>query len=385
MHMARLAWSLAALVAIGATVCVSTVASAGPVCSCVPRPRFDFNADGKVDLIRSGPTEIRVDLLDGSAIVGGGSFPNGGGSLVLKAVGMLDADEHSDFISQGNGTARVTFVNTAGTGIGGTLFLADGGGAWRLAGVADLNGDAIDEILFEGTGPATGAMRIANISSGSPVFSYLATGGGIWSYVLAADLDGDGEQDLLFRGDGAANGVTRVNRSGGSANVDFLPQGGGAWVLKAAGDLDGDGIDDLVDVPNLASLGHDRVRVFDSAGSGNPSATGFVPNGGGFFTLKTLGDFTGDGAKDLAYDSPNSFRIVAMNGVDPAAILFPPNGGGAFTLRRMGDTNGDGKSDLISTNAAGDVWIQVTGATGTTLVARLAPPRVIPGGGLRVF
>ncbi len=28
----------------------------------------------------------------------------------------------------------------------------------------------------------------------------------------------------------------------------------------------------------------------------------------------------------------------------------------------MGDTNGDGKSDLISTNAAGDVWIQVSGA-----------------------
>jgi hypothetical protein len=368
-----------------ASVCVPTVAWAGSgFCSCLA-VAFDFNADGKADLIRSGPSGIRVDVLDGSASVANGTFPNGG-ALSLRAVGHLNHDFNADFVAQGAGHARVTFVNAAGIATAGTLYLSDGAGSWRVVDAADVNGDRVDEILFEGTGSATGSMRIANISSGSPVFSYLATGGGAWTYAFSADLDGDGAKDLLFRGTGAASGVTRVNRNGGTANVDFLAQGGGAWVLEAAGDLDGDGIDDLADVPNPASVGQDRVRVFDTAGSGNPSETGFVPNGGGLFTLKTLGDFTGDGRDDLAYDGPDSFRIVEMHGVAPAAIYFPPNGGGAFTLRRMGDTNGDGKSDLISTNAAGDVWIRVTnGETGTRTAARLASPRILPGLGLQPF
>ncbi len=376
MHIARLASSLAALVVLAVIVALPTVAWSGPICfdSCQPRQNYDFNADGKADLIRTGPTGIRVNLIDGTSSVGTGVFPNGGGTFELKAVGLLNGDNSADFVSQGNGTARVTFVNAAGTGTAGTLFIADGGGVWNVVGVADVNGDAIDEVLFEGTGAATGALRIANIASGSPIFSYLATGGGIWSYALAADLNGDASKDLLFRGSGSASGLVRANPGGGTANVKFFPQGGSAWTLRLAGDLNGDGIDDLVDVSgNAASAGFDRVRVFDTLGTGNPSATGFVPTAGGSFALKAIGDFDGDTKADLGYDGAASFRIVAMNGVNPTASYFPSNGGGAFLLRRMGDTNADGKYDLISTNAAGDVRIQLSnGAAPTTNSAQIA-------------
>lgn len=365
MRVARLAASLEALAVLVAIACAPIAALAGPICSpiCRSRPNFDFDADGKVDLIRSGPTGIRVDLLDGTAVVGKGSFPNAGGSFVLKAVGRLNADDNSDFISQGNGVTRVTFVNATGTGVAGTLFLGDGGGAWQVVGVADVNGDGIDEILF--AGPS--ALRIADIASGAPVYRYLATGGGAWTYALAADLNGDARKDLVFRGSGSANGLIRVNRNGGIANVQFFPQGGGAWSLRLAADLDNDGVDDLVDVAsNPQEVGFDRVRIFDKLGNGTPSATGFVPTGGGAFALKASGDFSGDGKADLAYDGPTAFRIVAMNGANPLGTIFAPNGTGDFRLARMGDTNADGRSDLITTNATGDVRIQLSNGPGAT-------------------
>jgi hypothetical protein len=106
-----------------ASVCVPTVARAGSeICSCLA-VAFDFNADGKADLIRSGPSGIRVDVLDGAASVANGTFPNGGGALSLRAVGHLNHDFNADFVTQGAGHARVSFVNAAGIATAGTLYL----------------------------------------------------------------------------------------------------------------------------------------------------------------------------------------------------------------------------------------------------------------------
>ncbi len=379
MRNTRLASSLAALlVSAAAVVCSPAVARAGIVCDCVPSG-FDFNVDAKIDLIRSGPPGIRVDILDGTAVVNSGMFPNGGGSFVLKAVGTLNSDDNSDFISQGNGTARVTFVNAAGTGTAGTLFIADGGGAWQVVGVADVSGDGIDEIIFEGTGAATGAIRIANIASGSPVFSYLATGGGIWRYTLAANVNGDTSMDLMFRGTGVVNGLLRANLYGVAPIVRFYTQGGGAWILHSAGDLNNDGIDDLIDVADRPVSAH-RIRIFDSTGIVYPIETGFVPTAGGAFVFRAVGDFNGDGNDDLGYDGASSFRIVPMIGISQGTSLYPSNGGGAFTLHRIADTNADGRADLISTNAAGDVRIQLSTEGGT-----ITGPGLIANVGLTLF
>lgn len=362
-----------ATVALLATVCFAVAVSAGPVCTCQMTPEFDFNGDGKSDLIRSDATAIRVDLLDGRTSVANASFANGRGRFALRAVGRFNGDDNADFVAQGGGHARVTLVNAAGTGTLGTLWIPDGGGTWQIVDAADVTGDGIDEILFADTGAAASAFRIANVASGSPVFSYVATGGGIWSYAFAADVNGDGHEDLLFRGSGPAHGVSRANLAGGNATVKYYSQGGGAWVLRARGDFDGNGTEDLADVANPPTVGSDRVRLFDT--NGDPIAVGFVPNGGGFFTLRTAGDFTGDGKDDLAYDSALTFGIVAMKGVHGGTRFGPPNGAGTFTLRRLSDTNGDGFDDVISVNAAGDVLIQLAGHAETTTARVAAPER----------
>ena len=364
------------LIGLVATLGLGSAAMAGPGGGSV-FVGFDFNADGKGDIARSNSGNIRVDILDGTSSVANGSFPTGGGTLILKAAGLLNNDANADLVAQGGGTARVTFVNAAGTGTTSTLFVPDGGGSWQVVDAADVNGDGIDEVIFNGTGGAAGAVRIANIATGTPVFTFLSTAGGAWVYAFAIDVNGDGSKDLVFRGTGGAAGTTRANLAG-TATAKFYAQGGTAWVLTKAGDVDGNGTDDLVDTGAGAGAGFNRVRTLNT--SGDPTASGFVPNGGGTFVLKDLADFNNDGNADFALQGTSSFKITPMTGVVPGVSVFPPSGGGAFTLRDLEDTNADSFFDLVATNASNDVRIQLSNGTGTTTNG--AP---IPNGGLSLF
>jgi hypothetical protein len=338
---------------------------------------FDFNADGKGDIARSSSGNIRVDILDGTSSILNGSFPTGGGTFLLKAAGELDNDANADLVAQGGGTARVTFVNAAGTGTKGTLFIGDGGGTWQVVDTADVSGDGIAEVIFNGVGAAAGAVRIANIATGSPVFTFLSTAGGAWVYAFATDVNGDGSQDLVFRGTGAAAGTSRANLAG-TATTKFYAQGGTSWILTRAGDVDGNGTGDLVDTGAGAGLGFNRVRTLNT--SGDPTASGFVPNGGNSFVLKSVADFNNDGNADLNYQGAGSLRVTPMTGVTPGTAVFPPNGGGSFTLRNSEDTNADGFFDLVVTDASNGVRVQLSNGTGATTNGA-----VIPSGGLSLF
>jgi hypothetical protein len=340
----------------------------------------DFNADGKDDMARSSAANIRVDILDGTASVANGSFATGGGTFLLKAVGLCNNDDNADLIAQGGGSTRVTFVNAAGTAPSATpaLFYGDGGGSWQVVDAADTDGDGIDEVIANGTGGAAGALRITNVATGSPVHTFLSTAGGAWAYAFAADVNGDGDQDLVFRGTGVAAGTSRANLSG-TATAKFYAQGGTSWTLSATGDVDGNGTSDLVDTgAGGAAVGFNRVRTLDT--NGDPTGNAFVGNSANAFQLKDVADFTNDGNADLGYQNTGSFRITPMTGLTIGTAVFPPNGGGTFTLRRMADTGDDGFSDLIVTNGTNDVRIQTSNGTGTTTNGAL-----IPAGGLTLF
>lgn len=336
------------LIGLLATLGLGSAAMAGPS-GPTDFIGFDFNADGKGDIARSSSASIRTNILDGVSSIATGTFPTGGGVFVLKAVGNMNNDGNADLIAQGNGTVRVTFVNAAGTGaLGLPLFIPDGGGAWSVVDAADVTGDGIDEIIFYGTGGAAGAVRVANIATGTAVYSFFSTAGGAWVYAFHANVNGDTQQDLMFRGTGVAAGTSRANL-GGTATAKFYAQGGTTWGLTASGDVDNNGTDDLVDTGLGASaLGLNRVRTLNT--SGDPTASGFIPNGNNAFVLKTVEDFTNDGNADLQYQGASSFRVTPMTGIVAGTSLFPGNGGGAFTLRSSEDTNADGFFDLVVTD-----------------------------------
>ena len=367
------------LIGLVASLGLSSAAMAGPA----PPTVFvghDFNGDGKGDFAVSSAGSIRTRILDGTTNTATGTFPTGGGTFVLKAVGNMNADANADLIAQGGGSIRVTFVNAAGTGASATppLFFGDGGGVWNVVDASDLTGDGIDEVIMRGVGSATGTMRIANIATGTPVFSFLPTAGTTWVYAFSANVNGDkvaGKpvNDLLFRGTGAGAGTTRANL-GGTTTQKFYAQGGGAWILTNAGDTNNDGTDDLVDTGAGAGLGFNRVRTLNS--SGDPfGAAGLVPNGGNAFILKAMADYNKDSKADLMYQGTgaSSFKVVAMNGAVPGTSFFPPSGGGAFSLRNSEDTNADGFFDLVVTNAGLDARIQLSNGTSATTNGALIP------------
>lgn len=352
------------LIGLLAAVGLASAASAGPPPGGV-FVGFDFNADGKGDIARSSASQILVNHLDGASSVGTGTFPTGGGVLALKAVGLCNGDDNADPVAQGGGSARVSFTNAGGTGQASALFIPDGGGSWQVVDAADTNGDGVDEVIFNGNG----AVRVTDIQSGVPAYSYVPTAGNIWVYLFAADVNGDGDQDLVFNGTGSAAGIARANLSGGATQV-FFPLGGGVWQLDGAGDLNDDGTADLVQTGvGGTAVGFNRVVLLNTSAA--PITSGFPPNGGGAFQVRTVSDFNGDGKVDIGYQGPSpSNRITLMNGITPTGNVSVANAGGTVELRGAGDTQANGKFGIFSVfTGSNDVRVQTPNAAGNAIAA----------------
>ncbi len=319
----------------------------------------DFNGDGKDDIALEGAADVEVRHLDGVSTVSTGSFPNGGGGFALKAVGYLNAGDNADIVQQGAGTIVVRLSNAGGTAQSSAIFFGDGGGAWNVVAACDVNGDGVDEVIAEGTGGALGAVRISDISSGSPSHSFISTAGGIWQFQFCVDANGDGNQDLYFVADGGA--TARANLAG-TATAVFHALGGGVWSPVAAGNTTGSGSDAIADTGTGAATGFVRVRTLDS--NGDVSGSGFVPNGGGTQALVFMGDFNNDGRADLAFRSgaSNRLALIDADGRNSSASTFPGTAGGAAVLDQGANTNGDGAVDLISV-LSGNVFVQTIDET----------------------
>lgn len=315
----------------------------------------DFNADGKDDVALEGAADVQVRHLDGVSTVTTGSFANGGGSLALKAVGYLNSGDNADLVQQGAGTIVARLSNVGGTGASTSIFFGDGGGAWNVVAACDVNGDGVDDVIAEGTGAALGAVRISDVSSGSPSHSFFSTAAGLWQFQFCVDANGDGDQDLYFvTNDG---GAARANLSGTTTAV-FHALGGGVWQPVAAGNTTGSGSDAIVDFGTGAATGFVRVRTLDAGGA--VSGSGFVPNGGGTQVLVFLGDFNNDGREDLAFRAGASNRLALMDadGLNSSTSTFPGAAGGAAVLDQGANTNADGAVDLISVLSSGNVFVQ---------------------------
>src|SRR5262249_31254777 len=124
----------------------------------------------------------------------------------------------------------------------------------------------------------------------------------------------------------------------------------GAYPRAAAiGDLNGDGKPDIVIVGGYAN---GWVSVLLGDGTGKFGAALDQPTGQGRATDVALGDFNGDGKRDVAITKADSYKILFLLG----------NGAGGFsstasvtatsepTKIAAGDLNGDGLSDIVTTN-----------------------------------
>jgi predicted outer membrane repeat protein len=203
-----------------------------------------------------------------------------------------------------DGTGNTVTATGQGTKGSGYLF-ASGLGDWRLVAVADVNGDGIPDLIFQNTLGQVYAWFLDGTGNtvdatgqGIKSTAYLFTGGlGDWRVAAVADVNGDGIPDLIFQNtlgqvyawflDGTGNTVTATGQ--GIKSAAYLFTGGLAdWRVMAVADVNGDGIPDLI---FQNTVGQIYAWFLDGTGNAVTATSGLVSGGSKFLFTGGLGDW----------------------------------------------------------------------------------------------
>jgi methionine-rich copper-binding protein CopC len=368
----------------------------------------DLDGDGIADLVFTGATRpaFRPFLGLRPGLAGGGFGP----PVQLADLGPI-CEGYALVVGDFNGDGRADVALACQAFLRVYLRAADGSfvlerPGWNGGegmGVASLNGDGRDALVFVGTAPGVdvGGMRawhaIARQADGSWTSVAEVEPGGASAAPAAAawaDLDNDGLADMVwlrgyFDGRRELAWAPQTRSAGGVLGfgaVQSLPLGSwsGFHVSMAVGDLDGDGRADVVVAAEMRT--DPRMLLRARADGGFDMAA--LPSTDAQVMSVALADVDGDGRQDvlLRYYVPSVVGVhlqSADGSLQPerlfeAAFSFVVPGETMFAV----DVDGDGLSDLIVQSAAlmGRPW---TGAWPAAAVQRAAtrslPPRSAAG------
>lgn len=342
---------------------VAAAAIAGPTPTGVVA--CDINDDGTKDLAFLGVTGSEANFDKTTLIVAGapgtnGLFATGGGVWQLQSCGRF-GDGAAGLVSQGvSGSAlnfvRVQVLNAAGTAVDSTVFAARGGGSWDYAGTADVDGDGLQDIIFQGVDGTAGqpfakVSIVVGANAGTNIF--IQTANGLFDYVGKGDTDDDGDEDLFFQSNDGNN--FRIDLSNGTSPPVKNVKPSGGFSIAVIGDVNGDSKADMV----LNNVSTAKLQELDGA---TFMASIFRPNGGGTLVPILSGDADNNGADDVFYNntgSPNSTRVDLMT---QGSLALSSSGfidTGSFLPSVVGDFDADSNDDLAG---------QAPGATRLTLL-----------------
>ncbi len=162
-------------------------------------------------------------------------------------------------------------------------------------------------------------------------------------YVVSGDFNGDRRDDFAAFFIGAQ---LFLSRGDGTFEQETLLAAGTVGG-HAAGDLDRDGRDELI-LGRAESATTGQLLIF----RGEPDGLGaprVIPTTQPYPTSIGIGDIDGDGAKDIAFFTPNVWLDVIRRAANPESqveritVQTPP---GSFAPSAVADFNGDGIDDL---------------------------------------
>ncbi len=185
---------------------------------------------------------------------------------------------------------------------------------------------------------------------------------------LKADLDGDGKDEVLMS---SPWGVGILKLTHGQLSSIAMAKNGtrhGGWIINTAdnqflfaADFDGDEREEiLVTSPwGIGILKYSNHQITSLMLSPNGTRFGgwLLNTKDNYFTL--VGDFDGDGKKEIVVTSPWGLGILKFKGTTLTSIVMAANGTqfGDWTLDTsidrfevVGDFNGDGKDEILVSN-----------------------------------
>lgn len=310
---------------------------------------FDFNGDGRKDLLFGAPYSMNVALNAGN-----GRFDQPTEALLFNgsvAVGDMDGDGILDLVATGRLTPSTSFIG-----------VYKGSGRGDFQNVSSITGPPGIGSLVLGDFDGNGTLDVAVLVGGVYVWIYPGDGrggfgeprsqvvgpGGSAYGLWAMDVNGDGRTDLLIRVAGFKSISLQTWISGPNGlltEVSDGPQGGGyeREFEVVLGDVDGDGRMDVV-VTNRY------------LGGGSSSIETYLARPGGFLhvvqpatspTSPVLADFDGDGRVDLATMEGSTLVVQLGDGAGGfgAPLRFPLPASAMYLT--AADFDGDGHVDLV--------------------------------------
>ncbi len=202
----------------------------------------DVDGDRKADILLFNPSngQVAVWLLDGPTLAGGGIVGTFAGASVL-GTGDLNGDGRRDILwRRANGEIWGWLMNGASVPTSGRIanFNATVGATWRVATIADLNGDGMEDVVWRSS--TTGMVSSWRMSGLAMTGSAVLHAGlsSAWRIEAAPDIDGDGRREVLWR-----------NMNSGQTAIwtmnDFDSYGGGlftsastSWQIARPGDAE---------------------------------------------------------------------------------------------------------------------------------------------------
>ena len=279
------------------------------------------------------------------------------------SIGDIDNDGKPDVVVANNAGTTISILRN--TGSAGAISFATKvdftvGSNPNSAGLGDIDGDGLLDIVVSARGSNTITVLINTSTSGAVSFAspITITSANLTYDADLADFDGDGKLDLIYTRGSSNLLEVRLNTSTGLgvSNVSFRSvatqlTGGNGNFSTGFGDLDGDGKVDVVAA--LANV--NAVNIWRNTSTVN--SLSFVKNSPdlSFSSVSydfDLADFDGDGKLDLAFANNGSanvvvFRNTSTSGTISFATAQNFSSSACYGLS-VADINGDGKLDIAT-------------------------------------
>lgn len=165
------------------------------------------------------------------------------GNWRIVGAGNIDNQGASDLVMQDTvtGDVRVWLFDAEGSLVA-RRWLGNPGATWRASAVADLNYDAMSDIVFRNSNGSNAVWTISSSGTLQSVVGLPYVGDTDWKIIGACDMNYDGQNDILWSRNGEVV-VWLLGRDRSPSEINYLGFAPTDWQFLAAGDFDRDGVD----------------------------------------------------------------------------------------------------------------------------------------------